>query len=136
MFSVERVVFEKEDFKKIGIKKEVRYVGHFSTSNLYGWGSFEYSLYEFVEEPYYLVLENCSDNNDFDDYNIRNYNISKISENFGTKITLKLRYYANKLYDNSQKGKSIIYRPEFLDKESGKNVKNIKKDKTIKIRKD
>ena len=55
MFSVERVVFEKEDFKKIGIEKEVRYVGHFSTSNLYGWGSFEYScVYESIFYAFFL----------------------------------------------------------------------------------
>ena len=136
MYSVERVVFEKEDFKKIGIKTEVRYVGHFSRNYFYGWGGFEYSLYEFVEEPYYLVLENCSDNNDFDNYNIRNYYISKISKDFGTKIALKLGFYANKICDNSQKEKRIIFRPEFLEKESGKNIENIKKDKIIMIRKD
>lgn len=117
MFSLERVIFESKDFKRIGINEEVRYVGHFSRDYFYGWGHFEYALYEMVDEPYYLILEDCSDNNDFDVHDISNYYISKISDDVGSKIAIKFGEFADKLFKNSQKPKKIVYKPDFLNEE-------------------
>lgn len=117
MFSLERVIFESKDFKRIGINEEVRYVGHFSRDYFYGVGHFEYALYEMVDEPYYLILEDCSDNNDFDVHDISNYYISKISDDVGSKIAIKFGEFADKLFKNSQKQKKIVYKPDFLNEE-------------------
>lgn len=115
MISINRVIFENKDFKRIGINEDIRYVGHFSRDYFYGYGHFEYALYEMVDEPYYLILEDCSDNNDFNCQDILNYYISKILDDAGSKIAIKFGEFADKLFKNSQKQKNIVYKPDFMN---------------------